>query len=150
LRASTRPFPGTCNQCGTGIVDALLAVHAAVAGPGSCPAGYTTRSGTLLPGESVYYGAPTPKTGTPPLVVALPTTFSGRLSGPAAANFNLYLEWFPRGTWNTFASSEGPTSTESIDINASQFRAPFNFRWRVFAASGSGAFRACTLVVPTP
>ena len=150
LRSSTRPFPATCTDCGTGIVDALLAVHAAVAGPGSCPAGYVTRTGTLAAGESVYYPAPTPKNGTGPIVVALPTTFSARLSGPAATNFNLYLEWFPRGTWNTFTSSEGPTSTESIDINADQFRSSFNFRWRVFAASGSGAFRACTRVVATP
>jgi serine protease len=146
LRTSARPFPAACNGCGTGIVDALAALQAAT----PCPAGYTTRTGNLLAGESVFYSAPTPKTGTPPLVFALPTTFSGRLTGPAAANFNLYLEWFPRGTWNTFASSEGPTSTESIDVNASSFRASFNFRWRVFAASGSGAFRACTLVIPTP
>ena len=150
LRASTRPFPVACNQCGTGIVDALAAVHAAVSGPGSCPAGFTTRTDTLSAGQSVYYSAPTPKTGTPPILFGVPTSFSGRLSGPAAANFNLYLEWFPRGTWNTFASSEGPTSTESIDIDATQFRSSFNFRWRVFAATGSGAFRACTRVVATP
>jgi serine protease len=146
LRASSRAFPAACNQCGAGIVDALAAVE----GSAACPAGYTTRTGTLLAGQSVYYSAPTPKTGTPPLQTSLPTTFSGRLTGPGQANFNLYLEWFPRGTWNTFASSEGPTSTESIDTNASSFRASFSFRWRVFAASGSGAFRACTRVVATP
>jgi serine protease len=32
LRASTRPFPATCSQCGTGIVDALSAVNAATGG----------------------------------------------------------------------------------------------------------------------
>jgi serine protease len=32
LRGSTRPFPATCSQCGTGIVDALSAVNAATGG----------------------------------------------------------------------------------------------------------------------
>lgn len=32
LRGSTRGFPATCNQCGTGIVDALAAVNAASGG----------------------------------------------------------------------------------------------------------------------
>lgn len=34
LRGSTRSFPATCNQCGTGIVNALAAVNAATGGGG--------------------------------------------------------------------------------------------------------------------
>src|SRR5690606_29827467 len=30
LKGATRPFPATCSQCGTGIVDALAAANAAV------------------------------------------------------------------------------------------------------------------------
>jgi serine protease len=34
LKTTARAFPGTCNQCGTGIVNALAAVNAAVGGGG--------------------------------------------------------------------------------------------------------------------
>lgn len=144
LRTTTRAFPATCTNCGTGIVDARAAASAI------CPVGFTRRTGTLATGASAYYSAPTPKEGTPPFVFALPTTFSGLLSGPATANFDLYLEWFPRGSWQVFARSEGPTSIESIELNASQFSSSFSFRWRVLASGGSGAFTACTRVVATP
>jgi serine protease len=37
LKGSTRPFPGTCSQCGTGIVDASKAIDAASGGGNDVP-----------------------------------------------------------------------------------------------------------------
>ncbi|WP_136256122.1 S8 family serine peptidase, partial [Pseudofulvimonas gallinarii] len=37
LRSTTRAFPATCSQCGTGIVDALAAVQAVTGGGGPAP-----------------------------------------------------------------------------------------------------------------
>ncbi len=37
LQSTARPFPATCSQCGSGIVDALAAVNAAIGGGGPPP-----------------------------------------------------------------------------------------------------------------
>ncbi len=55
LKTTTRPFPATCSQCGTGIVDALAAVQAAGGtgpGPGPGPGPGELQNGVAVTGLS--------------------------------------------------------------------------------------------------
>ncbi|MDB5971752.1 MAG: peptidase [Hydrocarboniphaga sp.] len=104
-------------------------------GSSSCAAGYTAYSGSLSAAGSYY--APTSSGYT----TSVTGTNSGRLSGPAGADFDLYLQKkSSSGSWSAVASSLGSTATESIDYSA----AAGTYRWRVYAYSGSGSFSLCT------
>ncbi|HEU4604035.1 MAG TPA: S8 family peptidase [Steroidobacteraceae bacterium] len=136
LKGSTRAFPATCSQCGTGIVDALAAVNAATGSgggeSGTCPAGFTEYTGTLSSRSSAYLPSSSGFSAAAGL-------HSGRLSGPASADFDLYLQRRSGSRWSIVARSEGTTSTESIDYNGSSS----TYRWRVYAYSGSGSYTLC-------
>jgi serine protease len=107
-------------------------------GGGSCAAGFTQYTGSLSgAGVSSYV----PSTAG---FAAIAGLHSGRLSGPATADFDLYLQRRnTSGTWSIVARGEGSTSTESVDFNGTAS----TYRWRVYAYSGSGAY---TLCVRTP
>jgi lysophospholipase L1-like esterase len=60
----------------------------------------------------------------------------GCLQGPAAANFDLYLQKLDSGTWKTVAKSRGRSSTEKVSYSAK----PGTYRWQVQSSSGSGSF----------
>lgn len=138
LKSSTRAFPATCSQCGTGIVNALAAVNAATdgggggGGGGNCAAGFTEYTGSLTSRATAYI----PSTSG---FAAAAGLHSGRLTGPSSADFDLYLQRLSGSSWVNAASAEGNTSTESIDFNGTAA----TYRWRVFAYSGSGAYRVC-------
>jgi serine protease len=103
----------------------------------SCQTGFTSYSGNLSSGASVY--APS-SSG----FAAVAGLHSGRLTGPAAADFDLSLQRRnSSGSWSSVAVSQGSTSTESIDYNGSAN----TYRWRVLAYSGSGSYQLC---VKTP
>lgn len=136
LRSTTRAFPATCSQCGTGIVNAQAAVAAASGGapPSSCPAGFTEHNGTLSgTGTSAYLPS------TAGYVTSVTGLHSGRLTGPSNADFDLYLYRRSGFFWSIVARSEGITSTENIDFNGSSG----TYRWRVYSYSGSGQFKLC-------
>lgn len=60
----------------------------------------------------------------------------GCLRGPAAANFDLYLDkqlWF---FWLTAASATTATSSEDIAYNGTSG----TYRWRIVSKTGSGAY----------
>jgi serine protease len=139
LKSSTRAFPATCSQCGTGIVDALAAVNAATGGGGggggSCAAGFTEYAGTLSSGGSAYV----PSTSG---FAAAAGLHSGRLTGPSSADFDLYLQRLSGSSWVIAARAEGTTSTESIDYTGTAN----TYRWRVLSYSGSGAYLLCVKV----
>lgn len=135
LRNTTRAFPASCSQCGTGIVNAAAAVAAASGPPpSSCPAGFTEHNGTLSgAGASAFLPS---RTG---YITSVSGLHSGRLTGPSNADFDLRLYRRSSGSWRIVARSEGPTSTESIDFNGSSGK----YRWRVRSFSGSGQFTLC-------
>jgi serine protease len=137
LKSSARSFPGSCSQCGSGIVDAAAAVAAAGGGGGggSCPIGYTEFNGTLSSRSSAYLPS------TSGYVVGISGVHNGQLTGPASADFDLYLQKRGNGNrWNSVASSTGTTSTENINYNGTSG----TYRWRVYSYSGSGSYRLCT------
>jgi hypothetical protein len=60
----------------------------------------------------------------------------GCLSGPAAADFNLYLQERSGEEWVTVASGNGGTSTEVVTYRGQ----PGTYRWVVYSHQGTGAF----------
>ncbi len=134
---SARAFPGSCSQCGSGIVDADAAIDALLGGggppPASCPSGHDEYNGTLTgtgdyeyqPNGTYYYSGS--------------GTHSGVLSGPAGTDFDLYLwKWNGNG-WSTVASSLSATSEESI----SYWGTSGYYVWRIYSYSGSGDYTFC-------
>ncbi len=103
-------------------------------GGGACAAGFTATTGTLsATGANVYAPNSSGFSG-------LTGTYSGRLTGPASVDFDLYLQKLSGSTWSSAASSTGNTATESIDYNGSSG----TYRWRVYSYSGTGSFTLCT------
>jgi vibriolysin len=65
---------------------------------------------------------------------------TGKLTGPAGTDFDLYLQKLSGSTWNAVAAGESSTSTENVTYNGTSG----TYRWRVYAYSGSGTFNLCT------
>jgi subtilisin family serine protease len=63
-------------------------------------------------------------------------THQGWLRGPAATDFDLYLQRWNGFWWSVVARSESPTNEESITYVGSAGY----YRWRIYAYSGSGAY----------
>ena len=98
LKGSTRPFPGTCSQCGTGIVDASAAVDAA--------------GGTLPPppppGNEVE---PNNSTGTAQ-VTATPITINGTMASSSDTDYFKVSV----GAGKTLTATLTPNSTSDYDL----------------------------------
>jgi hypothetical protein len=62
-------------------------------------------------------------------------THTGCLAGPAATDFDLYLQVWNSG-WNTVASGTSNASAENVTYSGPAG----NYRWVVHAYSGSGAY----------
>lgn len=140
LQGTARAFPATCSQCGSGIVDAAAALGGAVPPPPpptSCPTGYATYANNIAATGSSSY-APN-STG---FTVTSGTAITGLLSGPAGADFDLYLQRRTlNGTsWSNVASSTSNSSSETVNATGS---ASYRYRWRVYAYAGNGAFKLC-------
>lgn len=67
-------------------------------------------------------------------------THSGNLTGPAGADFDLYLQKWNGSAWSTVGRSEGTTSTESVSYSGTAGY----YRWRIYSYSGSGSYSLCT------
>ncbi|MFZ6712879.1 M64 family metallopeptidase [Undibacterium sp. TC9W] len=74
------------------------------------PGGAVTQTGSLTNGATA--NAPS---ASPGYVQAGNGTYSIQLSGPAGTDFDLYLYKYSGSAWTKVASSEGSTSTESIN-----------------------------------
>lgn len=66
-------------------------------------------------------------------------THTGKLTGPAGADFDLYLQKWNGSSWAQVAASEGSTSTENISYSGTSGY----YRYRVYAYSGSGSYSLC-------
>ncbi|HET9654947.1 MAG TPA: S8 family peptidase [Kineosporiaceae bacterium] len=130
--------PNVLASVGTGSPNLLL--YAPLTGgvtpppppPGnSCATPTTTYTGTLATSGSSQY-----KPGSTGITITASGTILGCLTGPAAADFDLYLQKKSGATWTTVASSLGSTSTESITYTAKAG----TYRWRVSSYSGTGSY----------
>jgi hypothetical protein len=109
--------------------------YTAGGGGGSCAAGFTQYGGTFTGSGQTQY-VPT-STG---YVSSISGTHSGRLTGPAGTDFDLYLQKWNGASWAQVKASEGTTSTESIDYAGTSG----SYRWRVYSYSGTGSYTLCT------
>jgi streptogrisin C len=89
-------------------------------------------SGTLSGTGVSYYATQYTSSGS--------GTHTGKLTGPAGTDFDLYLQKLSGSTWNAVAAGESSTSTENVTYNGTSG----TYRWRVYAYSGSGTFNLCT------
>jgi hypothetical protein len=99
-----------------------------------------TQTGSLASGGSAY--APS---AAPGYVSAGAGTITLKLSGPANADFDLFLFKWSNNAWVKVAASEGNTSTESISYNGS---AGYYYA-QVKSYSGSGTY-SLTYAFPKP
>jgi serine protease len=99
LKASTRAFPATCSQCGTGIVNASAAVDAATGG------------GTTPPPATGNEVEPNNSTGAAQ-VVAKGTTISGTMSSSSDTDY--FRVTVAAGT--TLTSTLTPNSSSDYDL----------------------------------
>ena len=63
-------------------------------------------------------------------------SYTGSLTGPSSADFDLYLQKKSGSSWSTVASSTGSTSTESISYSGTSG----TYRVQVYSYSGSGSY----------
>jgi serine protease len=96
LKGSTRPFPGTCSQCGTGIVDASAAVDAA---GGSAP---PPTGNEVEPNNSI----------SAPQAVTIPVTINGTIASTTDTDyFKVSL-----GAGKKLTATLTPNSTSDYDL----------------------------------
>ena len=101
----------------------------------TAPAGCTSVNGTFTTTGTSQY---TPSTSG--YVSSISGAHTGALTGPAGADFDLYLEKLSGSTWSSVASGTGSTATENVSYNGTTG----SYRWRIHAYSGTGAYTLCT------
>ena len=101
LQSTARPFPATCSQCGSGIVDALAAVNAAIGGGGPPPGTVNeaepnnSRSAAQAIGtaNTTVNGTMSSSTDTDYFSVSLPAgrTLTATLTPNSTSDYDLYI-----------------------------------------------------------
>jgi serine protease len=99
LQSTARPFPATCSQCGSGIVDALAAVNAAIGGTTPPPPG----TNEVEPNNS--------RTAAQAIGTAN-TTINGTLSSSSDTDY--YSLSLPAG--HTLTATLTPNSSSDYDL----------------------------------
>ncbi|MGK2857126.1 MAG: pre-peptidase C-terminal domain-containing protein [Thermoanaerobaculia bacterium] len=100
----------------------------------SAAAGCTNYTGSLASGGTAY--APS----SSGYVSSVSGSHTGKLTGPAGTDFDLYLEKLSGSTWSSVKSGTGSTSTENVTYSGTSG----TYRWRVKSYSGSGSYALCT------
>lgn len=122
---------GTFHVKATSQADSSRSAQATITVNGPTDSG-TTVTGTLAAGASTRLPGGSPGYWT----VATRYNFRFNLTGPASADFDLYLYKLVGSTWTLVAKSEGPTSTEAISYVGDAGR----YYLRLTSYSGSGAY----------
>ena len=136
LKSSTRAFPATCNQCGTGIVNALTAVNAATGGGGG-GGGTELQNGVAVTGLSGASGAELRYTFNVP---AGATNLQVRISG-GTGDADLYVRFGSAPTTSTYSCRP----YQSGNNETCSFAAPQTGTYHVMLR-GYSAFSGVTLV----
>ncbi len=105
MKASTKAFPATCSQCGTGLLDAAAAVAAATGTPPPPPP-------PPPPSSSVAEVEPNNSRTAPQTITANPATVSGALS---TSDANDYFA-ISLGAGTTLTATLTPPSSADFDL----------------------------------
>ncbi len=122
---------GTFHVKATSQADGSRSAQATISVNGPTDSG-TTVTGTLASGASTRLPGGSPGYWT----VSTRYNFRFNLTGPASADFDLYLYKLVGSTWTLVAKSEGPTSTEAISYVGDAGR----YYVRLTSYAGSGAY----------
>jgi serine protease len=147
LKGSTRPFPATCAQCGTGIVDASAAVDAAGGTAATPPAIVTEVESNNTAAAAQPVTQPATVNGTIgsrsdtdyfKLSLAAGKTLSATLAPNAGADYDLYL--YDSGGSQVASSINGTGAVDAATVtNSSGAPATYYVRVRYYAGTtGSG------------
>ncbi|MBO9689029.1 MAG: S8 family peptidase [Mitsuaria chitosanitabida] len=98
LKSSARAFPGTCSQCGAGLLDANAAVTAILGGGGGTTTAEVESNNTIASAQAIaapttVNGSLSSTTDTDYFKVVLPAgkTLSATLTPPSGKDYDLYL-----------------------------------------------------------
>ncbi len=122
---------GTFHVKATSQADGSRSAQATISVNGPTDSG-TTVTGTLASGASTRLPGGSPGYWT----VSTRYNFRFNLTGPASADFDLYLYKLVGSTWTLVAKSEGPTATEAISYVGDAGR----YYLRLTSYAGSGAY----------
>jgi subtilisin family serine protease len=131
--------PNVVSNPGTGSPNRLLYVA-----PGATttptPTATATATATVTPTCATSFSGSLSATGASLYSATCDSTASGThrgvLQGPAAVDFDLYLQKLSESAWTTVASGLGTTANETVTYDG----APGSYRWRVYSYRGFGAF----------
>jgi streptogrisin C len=125
MRTLGKPF----NLLGRDVMDAAIAAKIVLT-PGTCTGYESSRSGSLASGGTAYQPDNTYYQSLSP------GTHQGCLDGPTGTNLDLFLQKWNGSTWNDVANSAGTGPDEALTYSGTAGY----YRYRVYAASGSGAY----------
>jgi serine protease len=153
LKASTRAFPATCSQCGTGIVDADAAVVAATGGGGGDPGptdptpvaevennNTRNRAQVITPNPALVNGTLSSTSDTDYFRVSLAAgaTLTSTLTPPAGKDYDLYL--YNSNGSQIASSTNGSGQVDSVAVvNNGGSAATVYVRVRYYSG-GSGSY----------
>lgn len=153
LKSSVRPFPAECNGCGSGIVDAYVAVSAASTASGATPVAQEVESNNALSSAqaipsipSIVYGSIRAMSDTDYYKVDVSAASKVRvaLSPNLAANYDLWV-YDASGDLIDY-SDNGPGMTDEVTLNNSAGKVAAVYYVRVVRISGqAGATSTYTL-----
>ncbi|MFG6468766.1 S8 family peptidase [Roseateles sp. BYS87W] len=145
LQSSARPFPGTCSQCGSGILDAPAAI-AAITGSGTLPTVSEVESNGSIATANVVSspanvsGSVSSTTDTDYFKVTLPAgkTLTATLTAASSANdYDLYVK---NSAGTTLSSSEKPAGSADVATYANGGSTAVTLYVQVLRYSGTGAY----------
>jgi serine protease len=147
LQSSARAFPGTCSQCGSGILDAAAAVTAITGGGGGTlpTVNETESNGTLatanaITAPSIVNGSVASTSDTDYFKVTLPAgkTLSATLTMASSSNdFDLYVK---NSSGTTLAKSEKAAGQVDSTTYANGGSSAVTLYVQVLRYSGTGAY----------
>jgi len=146
LKASTRAFPATCSQCGTGIVDASAAVDAAAGGGTTPPAtgnevepNNSTSAAQAVTKGTTISGTMSSSTDTDyfKVTVAAGAKLASTLTPNSSSDYDLYV--YNSGGTQVGSSVKGTGLVDSVTItNSGSAAATYYVRVR-FYSGGTGS-----------
>lgn len=145
LQSSARAFPGTCSQCGSGILDAAAAVTAISGGGGTTTMNETESNNTIATANTVaspatVNGSISSTSDTDYFKVTLPAgkTLSATLTAASNSNdFDLYVK---NSAGTTLAKSEKAAGQVDSTSYANGGGAAVTLYVQVLRYSGTGAY----------
>ncbi len=145
LQSSARAFPGTCSQCGAGLLDAAAAVTA-ITGTGGLPTVNETESNgsistaNTVSSPAIVNGTVSSSTDTDYFKVTLPAgkTLAATLTMASSSNdFDLYIK---NSSGSTLASSEKAAGQVDSTSYANGGSSSVTLYVQVLRYSGTGAY----------